>query len=208
MLILCSNGLTSPELIKRVSFAAKECCTAALVITADAVYKGKNHHVPRCRTVLESMGLHVTIFDLDVQPAEHLLAYDVIEFIGGNPFYLLNAIRQCHAEPILRVLASGKILIGWSAAAFVFGPSLELVSRYSPEMNTPGLKDLRGLCLTDFEVLPHYSRFFSKIEGFEQTCCKYEKEFETTVLRLNDGEGLLIQNGIAEICRSSQQKGW
>ena len=204
MLILCSNGLTSPELIKRVSFAAKECRTAALVVTADAVYKENNYHIPRCRAALESLGLHVTIFDLDVQPTELLLAYDVIEFIGSNPFYLLNAIHQCHAEPVLRVLASRKILIGWSAAAFVFGPSLELVNRYSPEMNTCGLTDLRGLCLTDIEVLPHYSRFLSRFEDFEQTCRTYEEEFQTTVLRLNDGDGLLIQHGIAEVCRSSQ----
>ena len=203
MLILCSNGLTGSGLIARVSAAAKDYRTAALVVTADPVYKEKNYHVPRCRTTLESLGLNVSVFDLDVQPAEQLLAYDVIEFIGGNPFYLLNAIRQHQVESVLRVLASEKILIGWSAAAFVFGPSLELVNQYSPELNDLGLTNLRGLSLADIEVLPHYSRFLSKFDHFEETCRSYEKEHQTTVLRLNDGEGVIFDKIKTEICRVS-----
>ena len=61
-----------------------------------------------------------------------LLHFDVVEFIGGNPYYLLDAIRRHHAEPVLQALARECCLIGWSAAAFVFGPTLALVDRYSP----------------------------------------------------------------------------
>ena len=40
------------------------------------------------------------------------------------------------------------------AAAFALGPTLELVNRYSPEMNFLGLTDLHGLSLTEVQVLP------------------------------------------------------
>lgn len=192
MLLLCSNGLSSDKLLASVRFAAAGCRAAALVVTADNEYKEKNYHVIRCTDELESLGLRSVTFDLDRQRADLLLQYDVVEFIGGNPFYLLHAIRQSGAGQVLRQIAETKILIGWSAAAFVFGPSLELVSRCSPEMNFLGLTDLTGLRLTQIEVLPHYSRFLRKMPHLEATCRAYEAERHTRVLRLDDGDGVWL----------------
>ena len=177
------------------------CETAALVVTADHEYKEKNYHVPRCTAELEALGLRVELFDLDRQPAELLRQYDVVEFIGGNPYYLLDSIRKHHAEAVLKGIARTKLLIGWSAAAFVFGPTLELVNRYSPEMNFLGLTDLRGLSLTEVQVLPHYSRFLSRYEGFEETCRAYEEEHRVRVSRLNDGDGVIVDGDIL-VCKS------
>ena len=204
MLILCSDGLTNPKLLEQLSSMVSNCISAAIVVTADPVYKERNYHVPRCRSTLESLGLEVTILDLDIHPVEQLLSFDVVEFIGGNPFYLLNAIRSHHAETVLKDIAENKILIGWSAAAFVFGPSLELVNRYSPEMNDLHLTDLTGLSLTNIEVLPHYSKFLTKFDHFEETCKTYEEEKNITVLRLNDGDGVLLQHNNVEIVRHAK----
>ena len=177
------------------------CKTAALVVTADNEYKENNYHVPRCVRELQALNLNVDVFDLDQQPADLLLAYDVVEFIGGNPYYLLNSIRKNNAIEVLKTIASTKILIGWSAAAFVFGPTLELVNCYSPEMNFLGLTDLRGLSLTDVQVLPHYSKFLSKFEKFEEKCCIYEKEHNAKVVRINDGDGVFIDEEVL-ICKA------
>lgn len=96
-------------------------------------------------------------------------------------------------------LSSEKILAymkskvdGCKTAAFVFSPTLELVNCYSPEMNFLSLTDLRGLSLTQVQVLPHYSKFLSKFDKFEETCCAYEKEKSVQVIRLNDGDGVFI----------------
>lgn len=102
MLVLCSNGLSSKNLIKTIETRAVDCKTAALVVTADNEYKEKNYHVQRCIKELESFNLVVETFDLDYQPAELLLNYDVVEFIGGNPFYLLHAIREKNAAYMRR----------------------------------------------------------------------------------------------------------
>lgn len=82
------------------------------------------------------------------------------------------------------------------AAAFVFGPTLELVNRYSPEMNFLVLTDLRGLALAEIQVLPHSSRFLSRFDGFEETCRAYEEEHHVRVIRLNDGDGIIL------VCKS------
>ena len=201
MIVLCSNGLSTDMLLSQLRGKMVNCERAALVITADNEYKEKNYHVPRCVAELEALGLGVELFDLDRQPAELLSEYDVVEFIGGNPYYLLDSIRKNHAETILEKIARTKILIGWSAAAFVFGPTLELVNRYSPEMNFLGLTDLKGLSLTEVQVLPHYSRFLSRYEGFEETCRAYEEEHRVRVSRLNDGDGVIVDGDIL-VCKS------
>ena len=197
MLVLCSNGLSSELLVSYFSGKMTNCKTAALVVTADNEYKEKNYHVPRGIAELEALNLQVDIFDLDKQDVDLLLNYDVVEFIGGNPFYLIHSIRKNHAKNVLRELAASRILIGWSAAAFAFGPTLELVNIYSPEMNFLGLTDLSGLSLTDIQVLPHYSKYLTRFEGFEEKCCAYEKANNVNVIRINDGEGVLID----EKCR-------
>lgn len=192
MLVLCSNGLSSNEILSYTREKVCSCKTAALVVTADNEYKESNYHVSRCVSELESLDLKVDVFDLDKQPAELLLDYDVVEFIGGNPYYLLHSIREHNATEILKEIATNKILIGWSAAAFVFSSTLELVNCYSPEMNFLGLTDLRGLSLTQVQVLPHYSKFLSRFDRFEERCCEYEKEHNVNVIRINDGEGVFI----------------
>ncbi len=204
MLVLCSNGLSSVELISRVREKLSDCKTAALVVTADNEYKENNYHVQRCVAELESLNLKVDLFDLDKQAAEELLSYDVVEFIGGNPYYLLHAIRNSHAESVLRDIAESKVLIGWSAAVFVFSPTLELVNRYSPEMNFMGLTDLTALGLTNIEVLPHYSKFLHRFDQFEEQCLAYEEGHRVKVIRLNDGDGVILDSESTEICRTNE----
>lgn len=200
MLLLCSNGLSSEKILTHIRSKTTDCQTAALVVTADNEYKENNYHVSRCVAELESLNLKVDIFDLDKQSAQLLLNYDVVEFIGGNPYYLLQSIRKNDAIEILRDIATNKILIGWSAAAFVFSPTLELINRYSPEMNFLGIKNINGLALTNVQVLPHYSKYLTRFDGFEETCCIYENEYNVNVIRINDGEGVFIDEGIY-ICK-------
>lgn len=201
MLVLCSNGLSSDRLLSAVAGKTNSAKSAALVVTADHIYKENNYHVRRCMHELERLGTTVSIIDIDHQRSERLKDYDVVEFIGGNPFYLLKSIRDHRAETVLQDLANNRVLIGWSAAAFVFGPTLELVNMYSPEMNYFGLADLGALGLTDIEVLPHYRQFQTRFEKFEEKCSEYEKRHQVSVIRLNDGDGVLITEKQIEICR-------
>lgn len=201
LLVLCSNGLSSKEILSYISEKTVDCKTVALVVTADNEYKENNYHIPRCIEELESLNLSVDIFDLDKQPADLLLNYDVVEFIGGNPYYLLNSIRENNATEILRNIAINKLLIGWSAVAFVFSPTLELINCYSPEMNFLGLTDLNGLSLTNIQVLPHYSKFLTRFDQFEEKCCTYEKENNVEVIRINDGDGVFIDEEVY-VCKA------
>ena len=84
MILLCSNGLTSQVLLKE---AGKFCgARAALIVTADPVYKD----VARSVQQLEYLGC---------LPCRW--SYQVVEMIGGNPYYLL-ALSVRSGESVLR----------------------------------------------------------------------------------------------------------
>lgn len=192
MILLCSNGLSSRELLQETKKYCKGAKTAALVVTADNEYKKENYNIPRCENELEYLGLSVERFDIDTQPAAGLLEYDVIEFMGGSPYYLLNSIRRQCAEKIIAEAARTKLLIGWSAGAMVLGPTISIIDRFAPHLNTVGISERTGLSLTDVQILPHYNKLLKKDEKTEQKCREYEQENDCTVLRLNDGEGVFI----------------
>lgn len=103
------------------------------------------------------------------------------------------------SEMLLAYLSSK--MVGCRTAAFVFGPTLELVNYYSPEMNFIELMDLNALALTNIQVLPHYSKFLTRFDRFEEKCCIYEQEHDVNVVRINDGEGVFIEGEVL-ICKA------
>ena len=200
MIILTSNGLSSRNLIDNVKSYIKNG-KAALVVTADNEYKEKNHHVERLTKELKTIGLFVECFDFDTQTPTELMQYDVVELIGGNPYYLLNSIQKNNFFDVLKYFAQTKCLIGCSAGAMVLTPSLDLIDLYSPEMNFVGLNDLSACNFTDIYILPHYSKFLKKYTAFEERCSQYEHVFHREVIRLNDGDGVIINSNNINIIK-------
>lgn len=195
MLILSSNGLTSPPLLEAVRVQVNpRMRRAALVTTASLGYKEKDKHVPARLGELTSLGLAVECFDFDMRPAAALADYDAAVFLGGNPFYLLKRLRACAAKNVLEeFLAADKLLIGCSAGSLVMQPSLALIAQYSPELNEPvGLTDTAGLALTNTEILPHYHRFLTHFAQFEERALAYEQESGVHLLRIDDGQAVFL----------------
>jgi len=200
MIVLTSNGLSSNKLIDKVKAHVK-VGKAALVVTADNEYKEKNYHVERLTKELKMLGLSVECFDFDKQKPTELMQFDVVELIGGNPYYLLDSIRKNNFQIALKYFAQNKCLIGCSAGALVLTPSLDLIDIYSPEMNIVKLCDLSACNFTNIQILPHYSKFIKKYNDFEKKCSEYERNFNCEVIRLNDGEGVIINKNDINIIK-------
>ncbi len=201
MIALLSNGITSEALRNALSKYIVPLSSAAVVVTADNEYKDRNYHVPRVINELKEFGLSVDTFDFDTQDATELLKYDVVEFIGGNPYYLLNSIRVHNASVLIKQLAEKKVLLGWSAGAMVFTPSIEIVDKVTPEMNILDLDNLNASALTNTHILPHYSKFEKRFTGLEEMCNAYEQEHNCSIVRLDDGDGIIIDNGIETLIK-------
>lgn len=193
MIILTSNGLSSDKLLNETKKFILPNMKAAIVTTASVGYKEKDWHIPRLTSELQQIGLTTNYFDFEFEDSHLLLQYDVVEIIGGNPFYLLNQLRLHDAKAVLCEIAKNKVLIGISGGSAVLQKSIRLIAQYSPEMNEGvQLNDLEGLALTDIEILPHYQRFLSRFDRFEERAQEYEQNNNCSVIRLNDGEGVFI----------------
>ena len=68
-------------------------------------------------------------------------------------------------------------------------------------MNMVDLKDLSACRLTDVRILPHYSKFLNRCDHFEEKCVQYEHENGCCVVRLNDGEGVFINESNVVVVR-------
>lgn len=201
MIILTSNGLSSDILMDKVKGLLKDSKTAVIITTASE-YKEKDWHIPRITGELESLGLTVEFFDFDCDDSGQLLKYDVVEILGGNPFYLLNAMKKSNCGDILKRVSEERVLIGISAGSIVLQVDIKLVAEYSPEMNEGvGLVDLTGLSLTGIQLLPHYDRFLTRYECFEERAKEFEDKYNCIVYRINDGEAVIDNGGEYEVIR-------
>ncbi len=193
MIVLTSNGISSEKLARDIKPYTEGLASAVIITTASVGYKRNDWHIPRITEELKRLGLSVDYFDFDEDAPEALLKYDVIEINGGNPFYLLNSIRKEGAEELLGRLSETKLLIGISAGSVILQKTINLVAEFSPDMNDEaGLPDNTALGLTDIEMIPHYHKFIDRYENFEQRIANYERENHCEVLRINDGEGIII----------------
>ena len=198
MIVLTSNGLSSEKLlceIKKLSLSGK----AALVVTADNEYKEKNYHIERLTNELQSLGLEVECFDFDTQSPAELISFDVIELIGGNPYYLLNSILKNGFMDVLRDFADNKCIIGCSAGAVALTPTLKLIDIFTPEMNIVNLNNLSACNLTDVQIFPHYGKFIKRFKNLEEKISNYERINQYKVIRLNDGDAIMVNDNIVSL---------
>ena len=207
MIVLTSNGLSSDQLLRRISSEVQKhgFQKGIIIVTADDQYKHRNWNVERISQELMTCGLDVELFDFDTDDAARLVDADVIEINGGNPFYLLDRMRKANIRPFLEDFVSRKkLLIGISAGSFVLQKNIELVNQYSSEMNIVGFVDLAAMDLVAVEILPHYDSMISKFDRFEERCLLYEQSTGSKVIRLNNGEAVII-NGQIDVIRRIQQ---
>lgn len=195
--ILTSNGLSSKSIIEKYTeIFDKGFKRVAIIVTADPEYREKDLKAISTKSTFEDIGFCVDFFDIEFSSPKLLLEYDVIYFIGGNPFYLLNQIRKTKTDVVLREMISvGKIISGASAGSIVLGTTIELINEFDPQMNDDvGLTNFTGVKLTKINLFPHYSRFISRYDNFEERICKVEHTSNIVVTRINDGEAIIINN--------------
>ena len=196
--ILTSNGLSSPAIIltyKKLFNAGFK--KAAIVVTADPDYREKNWKAVSTKDEFDKIGFCVDFFDIEYSSHDRLFEYDILFFIGGNPFYLINQIRKTHTDKTLHELLSmGKVISGLSAGSIVLGNTIILINEFDPQMNNNiGLSDFTGVGLTNINLCPHYSKYINKYENFDKRIALVEKAYNIKITCINDGEAIIIDDG-------------
>ena len=195
MIFLTSNGLTSEKLkeefISAIENKGKKCA-----VIPTAMEKDKDHQqlLEETKNKLSEYGLDCDFFYFGQDQNEKLYSYDVVYICGGNVFYLMQMIKQCCAEDVLRNIAMEKVVVGVSAGSLIMQKDLELIRDLIPRMNKRvKLKDLTALDITNnIEHLPHKTRYIGIIDAFEKRVKTYERKVGHKVICLEDGQGIII----------------
>ena len=202
MLFLTSNGLTSSalqdEFRNAIASVGKRC---AIIPTAMEKEKDKDAWLEETKNKLSVYGLECEFFWLGQDDNQKLEDYDVVYICGGNVFYLMQVIKQCCAEDVLRKIARENVVVGVSAGSLIMQKDLELIRDLIPRMNKRvKLKDLTALDITNnIEHLPHKTRYIGIIDAFEKRVKTYERKVGHKVICLEDGQGIIIDGEIHRV---------
>lgn len=210
-LFLMSKGLVSDTLkAELINFINEDpsALRVAVVVNATSTENKKLKKTNKVKDRLSSIGFdssRIEMFDLLKRNTADLHKFDIIYILGGNPFNLLAEVRSSGAEPVLEELAANnKVLMGYSAGALLLGPNLDLMNAVDSLLgfNEIALKTLDCLNLYDFLIFPHYRDFTNQVPELIQMINNFEDTSTLEVVRLNDGQGIIIENGILRIVGS------
>lgn len=171
----------------------------ASVITTASLQKQNNKYAIKAREDMKGMGFkQVDFTDIEFDQSDTLQNYDVIYINGGNPFYLLYHLKRSGADLIIKRLAKqGVIFVGVSAGAMIFGPNIEVVSLFTPQINDVKINDLSAIGLTNSIIFPHYNREDLFPDPLGRSIEDRLKAFESlsyySVTRLKDDDYLLVK---------------
>ncbi|WP_271711707.1 Type 1 glutamine amidotransferase-like domain-containing protein [Marinigracilibium pacificum] len=207
-LFLLSKGLTTDTLEREfLNLLEKEpqLNSVAVIVNASSTIQKKYKKTEKVKIQFTKMGFDSTkieLFDLMKTSHRELSRFDIIYILGGNPFLLLNEVNKSGAHKTLESLMfKDKILMGYSAGSLLLGPNLSLMNHVDSLLgfNEINLKELSCIGLYDFYIFPHYTEFTSQVPELAAKIENFESLSDKPLHRLNDNQGIIIQNGNMEI---------
>jgi dipeptidase E len=193
-LFLISSNLALPHFTAVVSNLARGAKRAVVVTTAEPKLKERSRNAVLARDTLLAVGVPaVEFFDFDPQPSAALAAFDLVYLAGGNPYYLLQRVRETGADAVIEeMVEAGRPIIGSSAGALLLGRSLNVVPIFDASVPDLGCKDTDALRLIPFTVLPHTNRWKARFADYAARVAAAAVLCRSEILEIADDEGLLI----------------
>ena len=127
-------------------------------------------------TALGMLDKNIQVFSLNRKIKKDELAdIDAMYVCGGNTFLYLNGIRKTRLDKAITKFAkSGGLYYGISAGSIVAGPDIAFIAPLDDpsvvrSISTVKLTHMKGLCLTDIAIAPHYNKkeYISIIDGLQ-----------------------------------------
>lgn len=157
-LLLTSAGITNESIFNAMVAICGPKPKIAFILTAK-----NNCEVPAEVAMvkqlgqLDELGIKYSLVDPsnDNNWKKSLDVHDVIMIGGGNTFHLLNESRITGFDKWIKKYKDDKVFIGTSAGSILMTPNIAVAAVDDGDENTPGITNLKGLGLIDFEVSPH-----------------------------------------------------
>ncbi len=111
-------------------------------------------------TLMTSSGIDFKQFDIKEKTEKEILGFfadrNVVQVSGGNPFYLLKAVRETKFDLILKkLLEDGLCYIGCSSGSYLMCPTIE-VGSWKLDRNRYGIIDFTALNYVPFLIMCHF----------------------------------------------------
>jgi len=188
-LFLCSH-------FSRVGSAVEEQIAGkkVLFIPTASIHEGYTGYVGSARKLFKKAGALLTETDISSEEFSKIKTLfddaDVIYFTGGNSFFLIDCLRKTGTDKLLkRQLEKGKLFIGESAGAMITARDIAYGQIMDDKKAAPDLKDMSGLSVVDFYVLPHRGEE-PFVEAVEETLRVYDGKLE--FLTMDNSEAVIV----------------
>ncbi len=193
-LLLLSSNLAQPYLAAAVQRLAQGAACAAVVTTAESKLKERNRNALLARETLLAAGVPaVEFFDFDSRASAELAAFDLVYLAGGNPYYLLQRVRETGADSVLEdMVAAGRPVIGSSAGALLLGRSLNVVPVFDTSVPDLGCRNPTALGLVPFTALPHTNRWKARFADYADRLAVARVRCRSEIVEIADDEALLV----------------
>lgn len=197
-IILTSNGFhNSSKRSKEIDIMFENVAKGKkVVIILNATKEGSNtQNIEDVKQNFKKIGAkEVKLLIINKENQSEIFKYDVIYTMGGDPRILLEDFNEYNFKSYLIKFLEKGIYIGESAGAMILCDNLKWV--WDIKKGTKSKYDIlpktfEGLGLVKERIYPHYNKIH---EEQKIKTDKYEKEYNTKITRLNDGEFILIRN--------------
>lgn len=208
-LLLTSSGMQEmkDEILALLQKPAYDVLVA-FITTASKPEQDKRYVENDWLIMKEELGFNVEEFDIDGKSEYEVMRFlelkDIIFVEGGNAFYLLNSMRKCNFEKVIRkLLKLGKVYIGSSAGSIVVGKTIQTADKFGTGNREHfNVKDLKGLGLVPFDILPHYSPEYDEI--IKQKLPNPKKRAKNLRI-ITDSQAILVQGKEVDLIGEGEQ---
>jgi len=192
-LLLTSAGTNVKEEIIKILPKSPYKLKVAYIITASKPELDKNYALVD-RNELLKIGFQIEDLDIEEKNEKELrkilIDKDIIYVQGGNPFYLLRAVKESGFDKVVKeMISKGKIYIGVSAGSSIACPTIEQAYWKNLDKNIVGLRDLTALNFVPFLLVAHFE------EKYRESVELGANKTQLPVVALSDVQAVLIEDG-------------
>jgi peptidase E len=116
--------------------------------------------------------------------------FDLIYALGGGTFDILERVQKLGIKKIIKkMVKDGAIYCGASAGSILAGKKINIAGWGSEaDENTIGLKDTKGLELTNIAVYPHFRK------PLQKEVDEFRKKVKYPVIELTDKQAVFVDD--------------
>jgi len=188
-LFLTSNGLENKDVSNHfeMSLLPREPKDISLLVISIQDSEQDAFYLDKTLTEIKNTGaINIDVFKLGNEKFTTNKEYDVVFVCGGNTFDYLDRVRKTGLDKFIVDFTKkeNSVYVGVSAGSILAGPDIAIAG--DEDSNDIGLTDLRGLCLTDFIVYPHYRK------ELKTQLDEFKKRNGYPIIELEDNQAVIL----------------